>query len=96
MFLVNIPSFFHMAWRMVSTALDDRVKNKIYFLRNRDLPVLQDFIDGVANHQPTITPIRSKLCILLSAMSPNPSSRPVALELPIVNFGHPLPIGFRA
>jgi len=45
MFLVNIPSFFHAVWRLLSGAIDERVREKILFLRSRDLAALREHID---------------------------------------------------
>lgn len=57
MFLVNIPGFFHMVWRMLSPAIDERVKQKIFFLRSRDLDILKDFIPGsLVLHPPSCPP----------------------------------------
>eukprot|EP00873_Tetraselmis_striata_P028667 jgi/Tetstr1/448931/TSEL_036157.t1 len=45
MFLVNVPAFFSTIWRMVSSTLDETVRQKIFFLRPRDFDVMKDFVD---------------------------------------------------
>jgi hypothetical protein len=46
MFLVNVPAFFSTIWRMVSSAVDETVRQKIFFLRPREFDVMKDFVDG--------------------------------------------------